>query len=79
MEITTVACAKDKENRVYPDSLKHIKGDGPQMISHVIKLIKSQDSVLLVTCRFIREYTRGVSDDWTVNKLSHIFVMPDKE
>jgi len=32
---------------------------------------KSEDQLYTCNYRFLREYTKGVEDDWTINKLNH--------
>ena len=31
-----------------------------------------QKSIIILTYRFIRNYTKGVEDSWTINALNHI-------
>ena len=80
-EITTVAIAKDKSQRVYPASLKDFEKIRPENINpfQIMQFIAAQDFVLVCTCRFIKEFTKGVTDNWTVNKIHHTFVIPKKQ
>jgi len=38
---------------------------------HPSEMNKSQDQLYICNYRFVREYTKGVQSDWTINKLNH--------
>jgi len=38
---------------------------------YVEEMKKSQDQLYACNYRFLREYTKGVDSDWTINKLNH--------
>ena len=80
-EITTVALAKDKDQRVVPASLKDFEKLKPENLNafQIMQFIGAQDFVLVCTCRFIKEFTKGVTDSWRVNKIHHTFVIPQRK
>ena len=72
MEITTVACIARQGEELLRD-IERLN------ISRVRKRIyQRSDLKLIVTCKLIKEFGEGVVGEWTVNKLSHTFIIPDK-
>ncbi len=49
-------------------------GDTITSISDGVSKIKAGGGPIVVNYRFIREFTKGVEDQWTINALNHFYL-----
>ena len=72
---------KDKDQRVVPSSIRNFDQIKPENLNVIqaMQFIAAQDFVLVCTCRFIKEFTTGITDSWRVNKIHHTFVIPRRK
>lgn len=52
--------------------LKDLKDSGALQSPESMKdMVEFQDKIFICNYRFIREFTKGVNDEWTINAVNH--------